>query len=271
MLAASKNIADCSASLSVTVTPCPTTVTANTVTVTSTTSTTPSYPMKREIDGRQNSCTPITSSNTGLPKWAADACTTSAAARFSSACSCNGVIAATTTLAPVTSTVTPSTTVTVTATARPSLYLLNASGDRSLYVTVDETNAVRLTRDISVAVPFYQDSKQQWRNWNDPSKLFLDYYLPNRPEAPDTANDVVYDTVPAGDNYGITCRYNGGGPGSFWGQCQAPSPGGNPVVYGFGTCPDQGYYLYMIPNNSNVRCWGGYAFIGFFLVAYTGA
>ncbi|KAK2029864.1 hypothetical protein LX32DRAFT_651994 [Colletotrichum zoysiae] len=42
--------------------------------------------------------------------------------------------------------------------------------------------------------------------------------------------------------------------GDYYGGCQSSgSPGGNPVVYGFGYCPNQGGYMYMIPNNSNSR------------------
>lgn len=75
-----------------------------------------------------------------------------------------------------------------------------------------------------------------------------------------------------GANYRITCSQPGRSDGAYYGRCQAGGPpNGNPAVYGFGTCPSQGYYVYMIPNGSNVRCFdGGYAFSGFLLRAYTG-
>jgi hypothetical protein len=164
--------------------------------------------------------------------------------------------------------VTATETATATVHPTPSAYILQSTGDQSLYVTVDQTGAVRLTHDASTAVPFYKDSSNQLRNLHDPSKLLVDYYIPNSA----TADNTVYNDVPSGSNYGITCTYNGDNSENYYGDCQASGPpNGNPVVYGFGTCPNEGYYLYMIPNNSNVRCYdGGYAFAGFFLVAYTG-
>jgi hypothetical protein len=103
---------------------------------------------------------------------------------------------------------------------------------------------------------------------NNPAELLVDYYLPS----PGTADNTVYNAIPSSSNYGITCNYYGSSVGAFWGQCSASGPpDGNPVVYGFGTCPNEGYYVYMIPNDSNVSCYdGGYAFLGFFLQAYTG-
>jgi hypothetical protein len=135
-------------------------------------------------------------------------------------------------------------------------------------VTVDSTGALRLTQDTSSAVPFYVDNSGQLRNLNNPAELLVDYYLPS----PGTADNTVYNAIPSSSNYGITCNYYGSSVGAFWGQCSASGPpDGNPVVYGFGTCPNEGYYVYMIPNDSNVSCYdGGYAFLGFFLQAYTG-
>ncbi|KAB5570460.1 hypothetical protein GE09DRAFT_1217895 [Coniochaeta sp. 2T2.1] len=284
VITSSARIASCSSFMAVTVTPCTSTIT-DTATVTATT-TVNNFPMKREaiaapelpagmVEIRQESppaCTFTTNAPTELPTYAATSCTaigtTLPAARLSSACSCNGVTASTTTIATPTTTVTSTTTTTTTAYATPSAFILNSSGDQSLYVTVDGTGALRLTHDASQAVPFYVDNAGQLRNLRDPTRLLVDYYQPS-PEA----DNKVYNAVPAeGANFRITCNNVGRFDGQFWGSCQASGPpNGNPVVYGFGTCPNQGYYVYMIPNNSNVRCFdGGYAFIGFFLRAYTG-
>lgn len=265
--------------MAVTVTPCTSTVTA-TATVTDTV-TVDNYPMKRRavapgIEARQeaSSCVMTTETPTMLPAYATGACvplgTTAPAARLSSACSCNGVTASTTTLPTPITTVTSTSTATATATAVPEAFILNSSGDESLYVTVDGTGALRLTQDASTATPFYVDNSGQLRNLNDPTKLLVDYYEPS----PATANNTVYNAVPqAGANYPITCSSAGSSDGAFYGDCQSSGPpDGNPVVYGFGTCPNEGYYVYMIPNDSNVSCYdGGYAFLGFYLRAYPGA
>ncbi|KAK2616795.1 hypothetical protein QQS21_000172 [Conoideocrella luteorostrata] len=275
----STRLADCSSYMSVTVTPCPSTSTT-TSTITSTTTVAGNYPMKRgEGDGavlaarsEAPACTAITQSPTALPSYATAACpqlgTVAPGARFSSACACNGVTAVTTTLPTVTSVVTATSTVMATATSVPKLFILKSTGDQSLYVTVDEAGALRLTHDTTVAVPFYTDNSGQLRNWRDPAKLFVDYYQPSA----GTADNKVYSDYPSNSNFRLTCNYYGRNDGDFWGQCHADGPpNGNPVVYGFGTCPNEGYYVYMIPNSSNVRCYdGGYAFLGFFLVAYNG-
>lgn len=159
-------------------------------------------------------------------------------------------------------------TTSATATPTPNLFILQATGDQSLYVTVDDTGAIRLDDDTSVAVPFYVDDSGQLRNWQDSSKLLVDCYQPDS----STADNKVYVDVPSSSNYGLTCNYIGRNNGDYYGGCQSSGPpDGNPVVYGFGTCPNEGYYLYMIPNSSNVRCSdGGYSFLGFYLVTYTG-
>lgn len=225
-----------------------------------------------EVRDEPSACTAITNSPTALPAFATTACTqmgtTAPAARFSSACVCDGAPLATTTIPAETITVTATSTVVATATSTPKLFALKASGDQSLYVTVDGVGALRLTKDTTAAVPFYVDNSGQLRNWRDPAKLFVDYYQPSQ----GTADNKVYSDYPSNSNFGLTCNYYGRKDGDFWGQCQASGPpNGNPVVYGFGTCPNEGYYVYMIPNNSNVRCYdGGYAFLGFFLSTYTG-
>lgn len=255
--------------MSVTVTPCTSTVT-NTATIIST-STVNNFPMKRDgLEVRQQgSCVFTTNSPTSLPAFATKSCTAQGtlhpAFRFSSACSCNGVTAVTMTLPTPTVTVSTTTTTSTTITPTPKAFILQASG---LYVTVDGVGALRLTTDATSAVPFYVDNSGQLRNLHNPAKLLVDYYQPS----PGTANDKVYNDIPSALNYGITCNYYGRNDGEFWGQCQSSGPAdGNPVVYGFGTCPNEGYYVYMIPNNSNVQCAdGGYAFMGFFLKAYTG-
>jgi hypothetical protein len=164
--------------------------------------------------------------------------------------------------------VTSTTTVAATAYATPSAFILQSTGDQSLYVSVDATGALVLTHDITAGAPFYVDNSGQLRSLNDPTKLLVDYYIPS----PSTADNQVFNAVPdPSANYPITCGTNARNAGDYWGDCQSSGPpDGNPVVYGFGTCPNEGYYVYMIPNDSNVRCWdGGYAFAGFFLVAYT--
>ncbi|KAM0258033.1 hypothetical protein ACHAQJ_004076 [Trichoderma viride] len=277
----SSRLTDCSSFMIATVTPCASTSTT-TATVYTTTTVAGPYPMKRgeiavslaaALNVRQDSstCTAITNSPTNLPAFATTACTqlgnTPPVVRFSSACSCDGVPATTTTIPAETSTITAISTVTATATSIPELFILESTGDQSLFVTVDNTGALRLTQDTTVAVPFYVDNNGQLRNWNDPAKLFVDYYQPN----PGTADNKVYSDFPSSSNFGLKCNYYGRSNGDFWGQCQASGPpDGNPVIYGFGTCPNEGYYVYMIPNDSNVRCFdGGYAFLGFFLVTYT--
>jgi hypothetical protein len=164
--------------------------------------------------------------------------------------------------------VTSTSTATATVYPTPSAFILQSSADSSLYVTVDGTGALRLTTDTSSAVPFYVDSSGQLRNLNNPDELLVDYYQPS----PGTADNKVYNAVPSPSNYGLTCYYQGSNAGDFYGDCQASGPpDGNPVVYGFGTCPNEGYYVYMIPNDSNVSCYdGGYAFLGFYLQPYTG-
>lgn len=266
--------------MTATVTPCTSTVTATeTTTVTTAINT---FPLKRNalpepspvvIEARQDGgCTFTTNTPTAIPTWAPTACpalgTTMPAARYSSACSCNGVTAVTTTLATPTVTVTATETATATVYPTPSAFILQSTGDQSLYVTVDNTGAIRLTHDATTAVPFYKDSSNQLRNLHDPSKLLVDYYIPNA----GTADNTVYVDAPSDSNYRITCSYNGDNADHYYGDCQASGPpNGNPVVYGFGTCPNEGYYLYMIRNNDNVHCWdGGYAFLGFYLLAYTG-
>ncbi|KAH8909808.1 hypothetical protein BR93DRAFT_935513 [Coniochaeta sp. PMI_546] len=279
VIASSSRIAGCSSYMAVTVTPCTSTVTA-TATVTQT-ATVNNFPMRRaaiapELEDRQaaSSCVFTTNTPTSLPAYATTACvalgTTSPAVRLSSACSCNGVTASTTTIATPITTVTSTSTVSATAYATPSAFILQSTGDQSLYVTVDTTGALVLTHDITAGTPFYVDNSGQLRNLHDPTKLLVDYYQPT----PATADNKVYNAVPdANANYPITCYTNARNDGDYWGNCQASGPpNGNPVVYGFGTCPNEGYYVYMIPNNSNVRCWdGGYAFAGFFLRAYNGA
>ncbi|KAI9172670.1 hypothetical protein HJFPF1_02180 [Paramyrothecium foliicola] len=278
VIASSSRLADCSSFMAATVTPCTSTVT-NTATVTSTT-TVNTFPLKRDaiaapsdvaLEARQQeACAFTTNSATAPPAFATIACVagaTAVSARFSSACSCNGITGATTTLETPTVTVTSTSTLVVTAQATPSAFVLQATGDRSLYVSVDEAGALRLTRDESAALPVYVDNSGQLRSLQHPDRLFVDYYEPS----PGTADNKVYNHVPSEANYRLTCNYYGRNDGDFWGQCNASGPpNGNPVVYGFGTCPNQGYYVYMIPNNSNVRCWdGGYAFLGFYLKAYT--
>lgn len=270
----------CSSFVSVTVTPCTSTVTS-TATVT-TTSTVNTFPEKRDaiptpvaaaLEVRQeSSCVFTTNSPTSMPAYAVASCTslgtTAPAARLSSACSCNGVTATTTTLATPTTTVTSTSTATATVYPTPSAFILQSTGDPSLYVTVDDTGALRLITDTSSAVPFYVDSSGQLRNLNNPDLLLVDYYEPS----PGTADNTVYNAVPSTSNYGITCQNSGASAGGFIYDCQSSGPpDGNPVVYGFGTCPNEGYYVYMIPNDSNVRCYdGGYAFGGFYFQPYTG-
>jgi hypothetical protein len=165
--------------------------------------------------------------------------------------------------------VTSTSTVDTTVSATPNAFILNASGDQTLFATVDETGALRLTRDRTAATPFYVDSAGQLRNLHDPTKLLVEYYQPS----PGTSDNKVYNAVPdPATNFAITCSSTGRTDGAYWGNCQASGPpNGNPTVYGFGTCPNEGFYVYMNPNFSNVQCAGGYSFLGFFLRAYSGA
>ncbi|CAI0654695.1 unnamed protein product [Colletotrichum noveboracense] len=277
--------ADCSSFMQITQTPCPSTVT-ETATVTSFT-TTLSNPYlglrklrREEIEARQavttsaSSCTPSQNKPSSMPSYIQTACQSTVGtlvptARYSSACSCNGITATTTTLPASTATVTTTSTVLAayTPTNTPTSFILRGSGDRSLYVTTDTNGALRLVRDASVATPFYVDYAGLLRNYNSPSKLLMDFYLPD----PATANDRVFSAEQGAGGYPITCTYTGRTNGAYYGNCQSSgSPSGNPVTYGFGYCLNQGGFVYMIPNNSNVRCAGGYAFLGFWLQTYGG-
>lgn len=257
--------------MAVTVTPCTSTVT-ETATATATSSV-DVFPLKRHVvEVRvETECIATTNSPTSLPAYATTRCTAyptvDPISRLSSACSCNGVTASTITLPSPVTTVTTTTTSTATVTPTPDAFVLESSGDASLWVSVDGEGALVLIRDRTAATPFYVDHAGQLRNLNSPDKLIVDYYRPH----PGTADNQVFNAVPGSDNFEITCNSHGSTDGSFWGVCQASGPpNGNPVVYGFGTCPNEGAYVYMFPNNSNVKCFdGGYAFIGFWLRKYT--
>ncbi|KAF4813526.1 hypothetical protein CGCTS75_v013690 [Colletotrichum tropicale] len=277
--------ADCSSFMQITQTPCPSTVT-ETATVTSFTTTLSNpYPglrklRREEIEDRQaavtpaSSCTPSQNKPSNMPSYIQTGCqatigTLVPTARYSSACSCNGITAATTTLPAFTATVTTTSTVLAaySPTTKPTPFILQGSGDDSLYVIADADGSLRLVRDASTATPFYVDNAGLLRNYNSPSKLLMDFYFPD----PSTANDRVFSAEQGTGGYPITCEYTGRTIGAYYGNCQSSgSPSGNPVTYGFGYCPNQGGFVYMIPNNSNVRCAGGYAFLGFFLQAYVG-
>lgn len=173
---------------------------------------------------------------------------------------------------PVSTTVTVVTTTTTTLTAyatatkSPDLFILSQSGNRALYVSRDGSGAVVFTSDTSAAMPFFIDDSGALRSWQDPSFTLVDHYEPNS----GTADNRIYIEAPSSGSYALTCNYKGRTNGAYYGSCQSSGPpNGNPVVYGFGWCPST-QALYMIPNSSNVRCGGGYAFLGFFLVAYTG-
>lgn len=278
--------ADCSSWMQVTETPCPSTVTQTRTFTSFTTTVGNLFPglrkVKREVfEARQASstisvapsCTPGQNRPSSMPPYIETACkstigTLVPTARYSSACSCDGFPAETTTLAASSITVTTTTTLLAafTPTIRPTPFILQGSGDRSLYVTVEGNGALRLVRDATAATPFYVDTIGQMRNFNSPAKTLVDYYQPDAA----TANDKVYSDVQRAGNYPITCANVGRTAGAYYGSCQSSgSPAGNPVVYGFGYCPNQGGFVYMIPNSSNVRCAGGYSFLGFYLQAYT--
>lgn len=300
--------ADCSAYLSVTVTPCPSTTTTTTTTTstsvttatsTVTATTTLAFAGKKRVPAESpfplsaraaappattttSACTPASTSSTKIPAWASSACTanpTPAAARFTSACSCNGITPATTTLAPVTSTVTATsttttvstttttTTVAATVTAAPKLFILQDTGYQQYYIQIPAAGGnVALVTDPSQASPLYVDANGQWRSLTLPGFTFVDTYQPNA----GTANDVIQFGQSTANTYSLTCDYIGHNAGDFWGDCSASgSPDGNPLVYGFGNCPNDSTELFMTPNDSNVHCFnGGYSFLGFYLVAY---
>ncbi|OLN97705.1 hypothetical protein CCHL11_09184 [Colletotrichum chlorophyti] len=280
-------LVDCFSFMQITQTPCPSTVTETTTITSFTTTVGNAYPglrkLKREeIEVRQvttssapaagPSCTPSQSKPISMPPYIQTACqstigTLVPTARYSSACSCNGISAVTTTLTASTATVTTTSTVLAAYTPSniPTVFVLQGTGDRSLYGIVNSDGAMRLVRDASIATLFYIDNAGLLRNYNSPSKVLMDYYLPS----PSTANDRVFNAEPGAGGYPITCNYVGRSDGDYYGHCESSgSPSGNPVTYGFGYCPNEGGFLYMIPNNSNVRCPGGYAFAGFFLQKY---
>jgi len=170
---------------------------------------------------------------------------------------------------PVSTTVTKtsSTTTTVTAyatqTKAPTLFILSNTASTRLYVSRDSSGAVLFVTDVNAAYVFYLDGAGILRGWTDPSFTLVDHYEPNS----GTADNRIYIEAPSSASYPLTCYYKGPNAGDYYGTCQSSGPpNGNPVVYGFGWCPNTNA-LYMIPNSSNVRCSGGYAFAGFFLVA----
>ncbi|KAL0930077.1 FAD dependent oxidoreductase [Colletotrichum truncatum] len=279
--------ADCSSWMQVTETPCASTVT-ETATVTSFTTTLANpFPgisnMKRgQLEDRQvsstplgtTSCTVLKNSPSSLAAYIQTACpsvgTFAPSARYSTACSCAGVTAATTTLAASITTVTTTSTflTAYTPTNTPTAFILQTSIDRNLYVSVDDTGALRLVRNATAATPFYIDDAREMRNLNSPNKTFVNYYDPD----PYTADDKVYSDVEGPGKYQINCGIVGRVDGGFYGNCQSSgSPSGNPDVYGFSSCSYHGEYVYMTPNFSNVRCRpGGFTFSGFYLKTYTG-
>ncbi|KAH0164093.1 hypothetical protein KCU67_g5298, partial [Aureobasidium melanogenum] len=215
---------------------------------------------RRQLDPSVANSTTTSSTMTGEPSVLA----TFAPSDVTNACSVEA--------APVSTTITVVTTTTTTLTAyatatkSPDLFILSQSGNRDLYVSRDSSGAVVFTSDTSAAIPFFIDDSGMPRSWQDPSLTLVDHYEPDS----STADNRIYIEAPSSASYTLTCRNQGRTGGSYFGDCQSSGPpNGNPVVYGFGWCPStQG--LYMIPNSSNVRCGGGYAFLGFFLVAYTG-
>lgn len=214
----------------------------------------------RQLDSSTANSTTTTSGLDGEPS----ALATFAPQDVINACSVE-VTPVSTTITVVTSTTTTITAY-ATATKSPELFILANSGDQSLYVSRDGSGAVVFTHDTNAAMPFFVDSSGTLRSWQDPSLTLVDHYQPDS----GTADNKIYIEAPSSGSYTVTCDYRGSTAGSYYGDCQSSGPpNGNPVVYGFGWCPStQG--LYMIPNSSNVRCQGGYAFLGFFLVAYNG-
>lgn len=215
---------------------------------------------RRQLDSIAANSTTTSSTMTGEPSVLA----TFAPSDVTNACSVEA--------APVSTTVTVVTTTTTTLTAyatatkSPDLFILSQSGNRALYVSRDGSGAVVFTSDASAAMPFFIDDAGMPRSWQDPSLTLVDHYEPNS----GTADNRIYIEAPSSASYTLTCRNLGRSAGSYFGGCQSSGPpNGNPVVYGFGWCPST-QALYMIPNSSNVRCGGGYAFLGFFLVAYNG-
>ncbi|THY11445.1 hypothetical protein D6D01_08909 [Aureobasidium pullulans] len=215
----------------------------------------------RQLDVPANSTVPISSTIDGAPS----ALATFAPQDVTNACSVEATAVSTTV------TETSSTTTTLTAyateTKLPSLFILASSGNRGLFISRDDSGAVKFTSDSNAALPFYVDDSGTLHSWHDPSYTLVDRYEPNS----GTADNRIYIEAPSSASYPLTCGTKGRTAGSYFVNCQSSGPpNGNPVVYGFGWCPStQG--LYMIPNNSNVRCGGGYAFLALYLVAYTGS
>ncbi|THY87318.1 hypothetical protein D6C93_07601 [Aureobasidium pullulans] len=215
----------------------------------------------RQLDVPANSTMPTSSTIDGAPS----ALATFAPQDVTNACSVEATAVSTTV------TETSSTTTTLTAyateTKLPSLFILASSGNRGLFISRDDSGAVKFTSDSNAALPFYVDDSGTLHSWHDPSYTLVDRYEPNS----GTADNRIYIEAPSSASYPLTCGTKGRTAGSYFVNCQSSGPpNGNPVVYGFGWCPStQG--LYMIPNNSNVRCGGGYAFLALYLVAYTGS
>ncbi|THW19862.1 hypothetical protein D6D23_07085 [Aureobasidium pullulans] len=215
----------------------------------------------RQLDVPANSTMPTSSTIDGAPS----ALATFAPQDVTNACSVEATAVSTTV------TETSSTTTTLTAyateTKLPSLFILASSGNRGLFISRDDSGAVKFTSDSNAALPFYVDDSGTLHSWHDPSYTLVDRYEPNS----GTADNRIYIEAPSSASYPLTCGTKGRTAGSYFVNCQSSGPpNGNPVVYGFGWCPSmQG--LYMIPNNSNVRCGGGYASLALYLVAYTGS
>ncbi|THZ77833.1 hypothetical protein D6C84_08392 [Aureobasidium pullulans] len=215
----------------------------------------------RQLDLPANSTMPTSSTIDGAPS----ALATFAPQDVTNACSVQATAVSTTV------TETSSTTTTLTAyateTRLPSLFILASSGNRGLLISRDDSGAVKFTSDSNAALPFYVDDSGTLHSWHDPSYTLVDRYEPNS----GTADNRIYIEAPSSASYPLTCGTKGRTAGSYFVNCQSSGPpNGNPSFYGFGWCPStQG--LYMIPNNSNVRCGGGYAFLALYLVAYTGS
>ncbi|KFA70850.1 hypothetical protein S40288_11612 [Stachybotrys chartarum IBT 40288] len=264
----------CSSWLRVVIKPCSATAT----TFETTTSTEITYPLKRDVTAAPDAPleTPrdagpciTTFTPISLDPLAYSECRawrrTPFASRISSACSCNAISKTTTTTAYNTETTTRTGIISTTVWPTPPAWLLESSANRSLLVAADDAGAVHLTPDAAAAVPFYVHSSRQLRGLHDTSKFLIDYHRPN----PNAADHQIYIHAPNVLGYRIECHEQGDWDGAFWGNCIVRgSPDGNPVVYGFSTCPNLGYTVYMTPNNAKVACTDGFAFAGWFLRPY---
>lgn len=145
----------------------------------------------RQLDVPANSTMPTSSTIDGAPS----ALATFAPQDVTNVCSVEA------TAVSITVTETSSTTTTLTAyateTKLPSLFILASSGNRGLFISRDDSGAVKFTSDSNAALSFYVDDSGTLHSWHDPSYTLVDRYEPNS----GTADNRIYIEAPSSASY----------------------------------------------------------------------